>query len=111
MARTVREPIQVYLSQEERDRLDREAARLGVSRSEALRRGLLALASHQYVGPSAALADAGYLTPPTNPSSEPPPRHPVSTLDEVLAGLADDRADRFPLTPEEGADDAGKGSG
>lgn len=39
MARVIREPIQVYLTPDERAELDRTAKALGVSRSEVLRRG------------------------------------------------------------------------
>ncbi len=44
----------------------------------------------------AALAEAvrnGWLTPPLA-VSEPPPRYPLAPLDELLAELDDDRADR-----------------
>lgn len=43
----VREPIQVYLTKTERAQLDRLAGELGISRAEALRRGLRALADRQ----------------------------------------------------------------
>ncbi len=45
----------------------------------------------------AQLADAvrkGWLTPPTLPTTGVPPRRPVARLDELLAELAADRADR-----------------
>lgn len=45
--RHVREPIQVYLTKTERAKLDRLARDLGISRAEALRRGLDALADRQ----------------------------------------------------------------
>ena len=40
MVKHVREPIQVYLSGQERAELDQAAEELGVSRSEVLRRGV-----------------------------------------------------------------------
>jgi antitoxin (DNA-binding transcriptional repressor) of toxin-antitoxin stability system len=43
------------------------------------------------------LADAvrnGWLTPPTLPATGVPPRRPVARLDDLLAELADDRAER-----------------
>lgn len=40
----VREPLQVYLAEEERRLLDRLAGDAGVSRAEILRRGILAVA-------------------------------------------------------------------
>jgi hypothetical protein len=46
--KTVREPLQVYLSHEERDQLDRVAALLNVSRAEVLRRGIDAVAREAY---------------------------------------------------------------
>lgn len=42
--RRVREPLQVYLAEEERRLLDRLAGDAGVSRAEILRRGILAVA-------------------------------------------------------------------
>ncbi len=46
--RIVREPLQVYLSSEEREALDRIAALLGVSRAEVLRRGIEAVSRETY---------------------------------------------------------------
>ncbi len=43
----VREPLQVYLAEDERTLLDRLAAESGVSRAEVLRRGIKALARAQ----------------------------------------------------------------
>lgn len=88
----VREPIQVYLSPEERAELDRVAHEEGVSRSEALRRALLTrsgagTAPHD-------LASVGHLTPASARGKAPPPRKPVARLDELLAELAADRSDR-----------------
>lgn len=45
----------------------------------------------------ALLADAvraGVITPPLTRSTEPPPRKPVMTMEELLRELDDDRADR-----------------
>jgi hypothetical protein len=57
--RRVREPIQVYLTSGERDRLDRLAEGLGVSRAEVLRRGIDALAGQALdVDPLDALVGA-----------------------------------------------------
>jgi prevent-host-death family protein len=45
----------------------------------------------------AQLADAvrkGWLTPPALPRTDVPSRHPVASLDELLAELAADRAER-----------------
>lgn len=36
----------------------------------------------------------GWITPPVLTSREPPPRAPVARLDEILAGLREDRDDR-----------------
>jgi hypothetical protein len=41
----VREPVQVYLDSDDRDTLDAVAAAAGISRAEALRRGLRRLAA------------------------------------------------------------------
>jgi hypothetical protein len=45
--RAVREPIQVYLDQDERAILDRVSQQEGVSRAEVLRRGLRSYAAEQ----------------------------------------------------------------
>ena len=50
MPSSVREPIQVYLTRRERAALERLARRMGVSRSEVLRRGLAAI-GHGNVDP------------------------------------------------------------
>lgn len=98
MAAKVREPIQVYLTEAERARLDASAAALGVSRSEVLRRGIDAVQ-----GPATGaevpealtpLVDRGLLTPPRSAVHSPPAAHPVTPLADVLAGLDRDRADR-----------------
>jgi antitoxin (DNA-binding transcriptional repressor) of toxin-antitoxin stability system len=49
-----------------------------------------------YVG-DALLAEAvreGLITAPTNPASEPPPRLPVMSFEELMADLDRDREDR-----------------
>lgn len=94
MPRTVREPIQVYLTPEERTRLDRAAAALGISRSEALRRGIEAMDGTRYGGLLRDLAEEGYVTPPQAGPGAPPPSAPVAPLETVLAELADDRGER-----------------
>ena len=94
MATIVREPIQVYLTPEERTELDRTARELGVSRSEALRRGIRALAPGRYGGLLRDLSAEGYVTPPRAPAGPPPPAAPVAPLETLLAELADDRGDR-----------------
>ena len=94
----VREPIQVYLSTTERERLDSVAARLGVSRSEVLRRGLEAMAEPQRAEDS-ALADLvrrGILKPALRPPAPIPDseRKPIMTFDELMKDLDEARADR-----------------
>ena len=90
----VREPIQVYLSASEREALEEEARRRGVSRSEALRQGIGALRERGYRGSLGVLVDGGVVTPPRSDASHPPPSRPVAPLADVLAGLEKDRADR-----------------
>lgn len=94
MTSRVREPIQVYLTASERDELDRAAGDLGVSRSEALRRGIRALTEGRYAGDLRDLVEEGSLTPASTGPGEPPPALPVALLNDVLAGLARDREDR-----------------
>ncbi len=53
----VREPIQVYLTPEERSTLDRVAALMNVSRAEILRRGISAVARDVYAGTPDPLDD------------------------------------------------------
>ena len=55
--RRVREPLQVYLSPDERDVLDRVADLLNVSRAEVLRRGIAAVASQAYADVADPLDD------------------------------------------------------
>jgi len=94
MAKRVREPIQVYLTPDERAELDRSAHEMGVSRSEALRRGIQAIRGSGYAGVLRDLAEEGYVTPPASGPGAPPPSAPVARLDELLAELAEDRAER-----------------
>lgn len=97
MSEGVREPIQTYLTADERTELDRVAAELGVSRSEVLRRGIEALRRPRYGGSLRELTDDGLVTPPAAGGGEPdapPPSRPVAPLDELLDELARDRRDR-----------------
>lgn len=97
MPNEVREPIQTYLTADERTELDRVAADLGISRSEALRRGIEALGRPRYGGSLRELADDGLVTPPLaggGDPCEPPPSRPVAALEELLDELARDRRDR-----------------
>ncbi len=94
MIKHVREPIQVYLSSQERAELDQAAEDLGVSRSEVLRRGVEALRS---LPPSGLLRDVaadGLVTPATIGPGDPPPRKPVAPLAELLCELDESREDR-----------------
>jgi Ribbon-helix-helix protein, copG family len=98
MGKEVREPIQVYLSDSERSELDRLAKRLGVSRSEVLRRGVSSLSSTSPApvdaGPLSGLVEDGLLTP-AQASHLPLPRtKPVAPLAEILEEISQDRADR-----------------
>ncbi len=54
--RKVREPIQVYLTADERALLDRAARDTGHSRAEILRRGLRSFVAHEAVGASPMLS-------------------------------------------------------
>lgn len=96
MKRKIREPIQVYLTDVEREELDRLAGELAISRSEALRRGIAALRDPaRPFGPTARLAGEGILTPPLNEAAGPPPAGPpVAPLQELLAELRTDRDGR-----------------
>ncbi|MEJ2204225.1 MAG: hypothetical protein P8170_08950 [Gemmatimonadota bacterium] len=47
-----------------------------------------------YTGVLHDLADEGYVTPPASGPGAPPPSAPVARLGEILAELAEDRAER-----------------
>lgn len=94
MSKSVREPIQVYLTAQERDVLDRCAAELGVSRSEVLRRGLRAVGEPSDTGPAERPGQAGVLTPPSSATDQPPPSLPVAPLRKLLEELNEDRRER-----------------
>lgn len=92
-----REPIQVYLTEEERTRLERLAAALGVSRSEILRRGILVLtAATPAAGPLADLVADGLASPALIEGGDvpPPAGSPVAPLADLLAELRADREER-----------------
>lgn len=95
MAKSLRKPIQVYLTTAERDVLDRCAAELGVSRSEVLRRGLRAVGETEagaILHPaSRAPALRELLTPAAAGPGPPPPSRPVAPLEELLEELSRDR--------------------
>lgn len=93
MPKEVREPIQVYLTSQERSELDRKAEELGVSRSEVLRRGVRAMGSRPLSGLLRDVAAEGYVAPARIAPGEPPPSKPVAPLEELLEELASDRAD------------------
>jgi hypothetical protein len=95
MPKRVREPIQVYLTGEERTELDRLAAAMGVSRSEVLRRGVAVLdPSRPGAGPLADLVAAGLATPARVEGGDPPAGRPIAPLADLLAELRADREDR-----------------
>lgn len=94
MSKVVREPIQVYLTPEEREELDAAARELGVSRSEALRRGLKDLRRTRYAGPLRDLTEDGVVTPRRAGPGDPPPRFPVASWEDLRRELDEDRADR-----------------
>jgi hypothetical protein len=94
MVKHVREPIQVYLSNQERAELDRAAKELGVSRSEVLRRGIEAVRSLPASGLLRDVAAEGLVTPATIGPGDPPPRKPVASLAELLCELDEDRGNR-----------------
>ncbi|MEO8945198.1 MAG: CopG family transcriptional regulator [Gemmatimonadaceae bacterium] len=93
MAKIVREPIQVYLSADERAELDGAARDMGVSRSEVLRRGIGLAGGVAYAGPLRDLVEGGYLTPATTGPGAPPPSAPVASLRKILAELTADRGE------------------
>lgn len=94
MSGSVREPIQVYLSAEERSRLDRAARELGVSRSEVLRRGIVELGGPRHDGALSDLVEEELVTPPFSPPGPPPPSAPVASLASLLEELDADRGER-----------------
>jgi len=94
MADRVREPIQVYLTGVERAELDRRARELGISRSEALRRGIQALGAQEAAGPLRRLAAEGCLTPPSRRTGAPPRGASVAPLARILEELDADREGR-----------------
>ncbi len=94
MPRVAREPIQVYLTPEERAALDAAARELGVSRSEALRRGIQAMEAHRYSGLLRDLVEQGYVTPPAAGPGAAPPSAPVAPLRDLLKELSGDRGER-----------------
>lgn len=94
MNRTVREPIQTYLTEEERAELDRAAESLGVSRSEALRRGIRALAAKGGADEVREPTLADVITPAKAPPGAPPPSIPVAPRAEILRELEEDRGER-----------------
>lgn len=93
MTRLVREPIQVYLTPEERAVLDEAARAMGVSRSEALRRGLQAMDGRRYSGVLRDLVEQGYVTPSAAGPGAAPPSAPVASLQDLLEELSRDRQD------------------
>ena len=95
MPNRVREPIQVYLSEEERARLERAAQELGVSRSEVRRRGLEGVgAGPEAVGPLRDLVDQGLASPARVRKAEPPPRVADLPFEGLMRGLDTDRSER-----------------
>lgn len=95
MVNKVREPIQVYLTEDERAELDRLARALGVSRSEILRRGVTALKEER--GNAGSLPDLvaeGHVTPPRAKAGQVVRGTPVAPLTEILDELSADRDDR-----------------
>ena len=90
----VREPIQVYLSTAERERLDQVAKRLGVSRSEVLRRGLERIAERDRDEAMADLIRRGILRPPLITGGPVPQGERVAPLAELLKELDELRSDR-----------------
>ena len=95
MAR-VREPIQVYLSTAEREQLDRVAGRMGVSRSEVLRRGLEEFAERDKTEARADLVRRGILKPALHTYTPIPDheRNPIMSFEDLMADLDEARADR-----------------
>lgn len=96
MTPRVREPIQVYLSTAERERLDRVAKRMGVSRSEVLRRGLEEVAERDKEEALADLVRRGLLKPASHSYTPIPDRErkPIMSFEDLMADLEESRADR-----------------
>ncbi len=94
MPKRVREPIQVYLTEAERADLDFAASTLGVSRSEALRQGIVALGHRAAAGPFGDLVGDRSLTPPLTATGVPPRGAPVAPLRDLLSELRADRDGR-----------------
>lgn len=94
MVGSVREPIQVYLSSDERAALERAARDLGLSRSEVLRRGLRAVSDRGTTAPRAGSADNEAITPASAGPGPAPPSLPIAPLRELLEELSGDRGDR-----------------
>ncbi len=94
MERTVREPIQTYLTAKERAELDRVANERGVSRSEVLRQGVHALGQEGRSLVLRDLVERGIVTAPATGPGAPPPSAPVAPIDELLTELSEDRAQR-----------------
>ena len=94
MVKHVREPIQVYLSSQERAELDRAAKELGVSRSEVLRRGVESVRSRPLSGLLRDVAADGLVSPATIGPGGAPPRNPVASLADLLCELDEDRGNR-----------------
>ncbi|MEN8376449.1 MAG: hypothetical protein ABFS34_13465 [Gemmatimonadota bacterium] len=91
MTKSVREPIQVYLTGDERRVLDDKARSLGVSRSEVLRRGVLAMRQPSALG---YLPQTEAVTAARTPPGEAPPSLPMASLKRLLSGLTADRSER-----------------
>ena len=94
MSGSVREPIEVYLTPEERAQLDRAAQELGVSRSEVLRRGIVEVRSPRYEGPLRDLVEDDFVTPALSQPGPPPPSAPLTSLGALMGELDADRRER-----------------
>lgn len=92
MKKQVREPIQVYLTPDERSDLDDLAVDLGLSRSEVLRRGISLVS--QSTSQDEPTIDSALLTPATVTGGPVPTAQPVAQLDELLEELREDRDTR-----------------
>ena len=69
--RSVREPVQVYLDREDRDVLDALSATAGISRAEALRRGMRRLAAEVLARQDSAHAFVAEMVGAEWPASTP----------------------------------------